>query len=191
MVADAWSNTKYPSVLATQNAIDTFSLPDSTEVVKGKARLATDAEAKAWVDNTTIITPIKMYNNTVNIGFIASDTLRCSSDTERTSTALNVLEKIKEIEVWENYRKWGTIRVKFDYKAWLINDSDWVLRKNWVDLDSVSNIPSTSYVTYSWDFSFSEWDTIELWWKETVIVRNFRVYYDEVLYPKECSVTLD
>lgn len=191
MVADAWSTTKYPSVLAAQNAIDGFSLPDATTTIKGKDRLATNAEVKTWTLTTTIVVPDTFYKNTVNIGFIASDILRCSADTEKTSTVANVYEKVKEIEVSENYRKWGTIRIKFDYKAWVINDSDWDLRRNWVTLDSVSNIPSTSYVTYSWDFSFSEWDTIELWGKETVIVRNFRIYYDEVLYPKECSVTLD
>jgi len=36
------------------------SVPDATEVVKGKARLATTAEAVAGVNDTTIITPLKL-----------------------------------------------------------------------------------------------------------------------------------
>lgn len=36
------------------------SVPDATELVKGKARLATAAEALAGVNDTTIITPLKL-----------------------------------------------------------------------------------------------------------------------------------
>lgn len=42
--------------------------PDATEAVKGKAKLATNAEALAWVDDTTIMTPLKVKSvlNTID-----------------------------------------------------------------------------------------------------------------------------
>lgn len=108
---------------------------------------------------------------------IASDTLKASADTERTSTS-DTYAKIKEIQVLVK----GVVRVTFDMKA----SSGLVYGAVYVNgvLVVESSTEGLTYSTFTHDISVNELDSVQLYRKvaggsvRTGYWKNFRIKYD-------------
>lgn len=124
---------------------------------------------KTYVDNGDVA----LYKS------IASDTLRYSLDTERTTTSASaVLSK----KILLQSTPGGVIRVKFDIKDSTTTSARAQIYKNGVAFGTDQSNATASYVTISEDLVFAPGDTVELWKRAdsgtTCYVRNFRIYYD-------------
>lgn len=190
MVADAWSTTKYPSVLAAQNAIDGFSLPDATEIVKGKTRFSTSTEVMERTDNTAAITPAKIWFESI----IASNNIKSEANTERSVFSDASFVKVKEIEIGK-YRLWGIIRSSFDVRVdTAIDQWQYSLRINGIQ-EFWWNVWSATYITITHDLSVVEWDLVQLYLQwfplDNIYTENFNIAYDEIQSSLMPTVTLD
>ncbi len=194
MTTDTGSDIKYPSVKAVEDYVDAFSIPDATEAIKWKARIATDSEVMEWIDDTTIVTPLKFNDNTLNIWTTASNEIKQSANTERSDASWNTV-KIKEMTI-KNSRKWGTVRMSVDAKAvWTLGSNQLRFYKNGLSIN-VQTVTWT-YTTYTYDMPYTEDDLLQIYvrWDnspiETIFVKNFTINYDYVLYSKIPTVNLD
>ncbi len=180
---------------ATKDYVDNFSLPDATEVIKGKARLATSSEVMVRTDNTTIVTPSKLGYESIT----SSDTIQASANTERTNASWNWV-KVKEFEIWA-YRLWGSCRLKWEAKwtdvSWNIH---WLvaIRKNGTVISAIS--PTTTwYLPYQWDVNCVEWDLIQIYISSESVnsaerpafVRNVDLCYTEIQSSLIPTINLD
>jgi len=121
--------------------------------------------------------------------FIASDKLRSSNDTERTTESTSYV-KLKEILLNGNI---SACRIKFDLKVGNIyNVCYGRVYKNGVAIGTERNTSSNSYITFSEDFSpLISGDLLQIYIKLvyggysplTVYVANFRIYYNRY-FPK-------
>lgn len=178
---------------ATKEYVDAFSLPDATTTVKWKDRLATNDEVAEWTLTTTIVTPETFNNNTNNYWLIASNNLRCSADLE-----VNRVDPwtpwivVKQIDIW--YRpKGGTVKIEYESKE--TNIQTWRVE---ILIDDVivdaNNTLTLNYSLTSYTATVSNESTIKIRVADNsvntvnIFVRNFRIYYDDVIYSKECSV---
>lgn len=140
---------------------------------------ASNAEAQAGAATNKFITPAQ--DNTYSESkIVASDTLRISADTERTTSSASYV-KLKEIKFYW----YGTVRIKFDLKR-TAPTASWFGRiyKNGSAFWTQRETTSTTYVNYSEDLVFSPWDLIQLYSSAngasaSAEVRNFRIYYDK------------
>ena len=170
MVADVWSTTKYPSVLATQNAIDNYSLPDATETVKGKDRLSTPDEACVGTLATTIMTP-KNVNDFYWVSMIAWTDYTSASSTAVKATTSATLILLKEIEIntaWSytvSYSAsssitWGVSSDRTNQSQIYKNGvALWTLHTNTAEFGSG--------ITYIESFTFATWDLVQIYWAYT------------------------
>lgn len=138
--------------------------------------IASDAEALAWTAIDKVITPKQLLDNVYKYVSV-SDNLKISADTERTTTSWTYTE-IKKVGI---YRKW-TIRIKFDLRelAWT-GTANWRIYKNGSAIWTERSTTSTTYTTYSEDFTCLDTDVFSLYIKnniDTTYIRNFRIYYD-------------
>lgn len=110
---------------------------------------------------------------------VASDTLRSSADTEK-STASTSYVKLKQMRVCFN----GIYRIAFALKtANAIYYAIGKIYKNGLAIGIERLTHSTNYVSFSEDLSFRAGDTIEIWGHTDsaayiAYVNNFRVYCD-------------
>lgn len=118
-----------------------------------------------------------------NIEYIPSETLRHSSDTEKSANSTSYV-KIKEIKV-DIFDTLGEITIKFDLKCAADETGYGRVYKNGVALGTEQSVVSATYVTKSEDLgSFVKDDLIQIYVKRGVTnerityVENFRLYYD-------------
>lgn len=193
-------NTAYATTQAIVNYIASLGIDITWRTEE--TTIATDDEIIFYDTSTTSNKKITSDNLNISlqksqyIWVLASDTLQQSADTERTHNIENDLIKRKEIYIPIQYLKWWTIRVKCEAKTtntiWSTNQLKFY--KNWA-LHSQHTL-TLSYVEYSTDISVSPEDLIQWYIRpdvalETVYIRNFRIYFDEVEYTKTPTVNLD
>lgn len=138
-----------------------------------------EATRKSYVDT-------EISDNVGNIILVtASDTLQASSAVEKSDYVQADYEKFKDIEIY----KTGSIRVKFDAKGSNIdNHLKFRVYKNGVAIGTIRTPESTSYITYSEDFSgIVPFDNIQIYattdsYAYTTYVENFQIYYTETSY---------
>jgi hypothetical protein len=115
---------------------------------------------------------------------VASDTLKQSADTERSTTS-NSYVGVKDILIDNIQAGLSSIRIKFDLKNGGSSYNAYGrVYINGVDVGTERSTNSTTYVTFSEDFSVKNGDRIYLFIKEqtaspnTAYAKNFRLYYD-------------
>jgi len=140
--------------------------PGTYEVLVGKALSATE------------LLILKDDQRKGLVAYVASDNLKISADTERSMVGASYT-KVKEVMV----KRFGTIRVKFDLKCDVTDDSFGRIYVNGVAVGTERNNTTSSYVTYSEDITVKAGDLVQLYYKQdasgnSVYTRNFRIYYD-------------
>lgn len=180
-------------VLNSNGKIDAFVTKTSE---KTEATTISDTDIISINDSykSSISTLKNQVQKTQYSWVIASDTIRASADTERTSPVIAAWMKVKEIQIPKLYREGGSVRLTVDAKRTTTDKGNLGFYKNWVQLD-VRN-PTTTYANYSYDMSVSWWDLVQIYYEfETtnwyVSVKNFKVKYDEVEYTKTPIVNQD
>ena len=141
---------------ATKEYVDLFSLPDSTETVKWKARLATQQEVNLGTETTSIVTPatllesLKVHPSNAQIVALWDFTIPNS----QTAT------KWREITI----QRTGTYRIKFKifWDTWSGN-CQWIIKRNWLTVFSGVYVNQSQPVPYSTDQFFEYWDSLEVW----------------------------
>ncbi|TRW22586.1 hypothetical protein FMM05_17045 [Flavobacterium zepuense] len=79
------------NIAGLQQALDALIIPDATETIKGKARIATQAETNTGTDDATIVTPKKMeVRVTSKINAITSDTVTQTANNRFLSVGPNL-----------------------------------------------------------------------------------------------------
>ena len=117
---------------------------------------------------------------------VASDVLRASADTERT-TQSDIYLKVKEISI----KRTGILRTKFSLKcAHASYGIKGRIYKNGVAFGTERSTNSTSYEEYSEDLAVTKNDLLQIYIKvntlnenATAYIKNFRVYYSDSLAP--------
>jgi len=178
---------------ATKKYVDDFPVPSASETTEWIVERLTQTEAFIWEDTTRYMNSVDINLIHANVWFVASDTLISSADTQQSVPWTAVYTKEKEIKAWY-YPKWWTIKVKFD-----IFGATWAatygrVYKNWVAFWTEQVGSVWTWTTFSEDLAFTEWDLIQLYGKCNVswwLLRNFRLYYDEVTYPKTPTINLN
>ncbi len=109
-------------------------------------------------------------------GSVASNTLRASSDTSKSSTSTDII-KLKEIQVFAK----GSVRVSYEASR---GSSIGCVVYLYVNGAATGFRPSitTTYTTYTTDITVREGDAIQLYMDNSAdsggTVRNFRLYWD-------------
>lgn len=134
----------------------------------------------------------KAYVDGLNIGAVASDTLKQSADTERNSGSNNTtMTLVKSIRV----NLFGTFRIKFDLHSDATYGGSANIYRNGVAYGTERNKNDVNYQTYSEDLMFTSTDKIELYCKASpggtgiAYIRNFRIYYDRGAITENAVVT--
>ncbi len=134
-----------------------------------------DATGVTLPDATVLTTiPGTNYSSTQ-----ASDVLRISDDTEKSTTALSDT-KLKEILLNEPL---PACRIKFDLKASLTDGAFGTIYKNGIAIGTPQSTSQVTYQTFSQDFTgFVATDKIQIYVLSgsglPAYVANFRIYYD-------------
>lgn len=106
----------------------------------------------------------------------ASDELRVSNDTQLLATSTSYI-KIKSIFL----NVAGTVRVSFEGKSATVNWSKARIYINGVPVGTERSMSTTTYTTFTEDFSVLPGDIVELWGKNEgahAYVQNFRIKFD-------------
>jgi len=102
MCINWWDIQKYNSITAQRETLDVWTpIPNATELVRGKARLATDAEAVAGADDETIMTPKKVKSARIDNSWALIDkTYYAWEDLDQWETVF--IESTWSFVVWSN-----------------------------------------------------------------------------------------
>jgi hypothetical protein len=130
-------------------------------------------------------TYVELFGGTYYV-ISASDNLKASADTERSTSSAGVYVAGKEIKI----RFDGVLRVKFDLRANFNSNGSGTARgkvyKNGAAVGTERVNATETYSTYSEDFSVIHGDLVQLYYQvdsnvggRTGLCRNFRIYYDK------------
>lgn len=129
--------------------------------------------------NFQVISPLSIGSTDVVLA-TASDTLKYSADTER-STDNDAYTLVKQITV----RVGGTVRVTFDAKTASGSTGHARIYVNGTAVGTERTPNSGTYVSYSEDITVAPFDLVQLYYQEPsgdagalIYVRNFRIKYD-------------
>lgn len=125
----------------------------------------------------------KLYiNDFYNILLLtASSNLKASSDAEYIWYSHSSYAIAKQIRL-VGKDKYGTITVSFDIKAFSLWTTYWRIYINWTAVWTERSTASSTYQTYTENFTVNNWDYIQLYIynaAQTPYCRNMRLYRDE------------
>ena len=141
------SDILYPTQNAVKEYVDNnTSIPDATELVKGKARLATQTESNTWTDDTTILTPLKAANTYID-NYISSDSIAII---ENQNHVFSVPSTCNVILI-----RWGIWADLFDCIVTRNWKTFWTFNWNWdVTFNSWLNQLTVNSESASWTYNF-------------------------------------
>lgn len=122
--------TKVASQQSVKAYVDNFSIPDASESVKGKIELSDAAQATAWTDDLTAMTPKKVKDN-YWLRWVISTTLTFTG----SWTTLAVAHWLSKIPT----------KLRFDAGSW---DNFWVY---WLDWATAEQKCSFSTASAAWN----------------------------------------
>ncbi len=173
----------------TKKYLDDKPITQSTTTQLWGNTIATDTEAKAWIDEVKTINSKELVETT-NLVYLASNNIKLSALTERTwDDDVNLL--VKSFKLWHRYKYW-TLRITYDWwksASWSFNNYEvfvnWSLKyasTEWALEEWTNGI--------TWDFNADQNDLLEFKVRRWTI-RNVTISYDIMVWELNDTVTLD
>lgn len=150
---------------------------DWTNFVLDRLFIASNADAHTWTDTSSAVNPLQLKKYFWPAPIAGTDITVATSTTEVTTTSLSYTKKYE----WTIFRT-GTFTVYFELKSAWGTSCTGRIYKNWVAVWTEQFNNTASYVWFSEDFSFTEWDLVQLyiknWSWSTSYAKNIKVTHN-------------